>query len=36
MGYSLSHRRRFAMENPGYEQAQTRKVKARLRMLQHA
>src|SRR6202011_3844079 len=31
-----AHRRRFGMKNPVYEQIQARKVKARLRMLQHA
>jgi transposase-like protein len=31
-----AHRRRFGMGNPVYEQIQARKVKARLRMLQHA
>ena len=29
-------KRRFGMKNPVYEQIQARKVKARLRMLQHA
>jgi hypothetical protein len=35
-GILTAHRRRFGMKNPVYEQIQARKVKARLRMLQHA
>ncbi len=30
------HRRKFGMKNPVYDQIQERKVKARLRMLQHS
>ncbi len=30
------HRREFGMKNPVYDQVQERKVKARLRMLQHS
>lgn len=35
-GILTAHRRRFGMKNPVYEQIRARKVKARLRMLQHA
>src|SRR5258708_10833102 len=35
-GILTAHRRRVGMKNPVYEQIQARKVKARLRMLQHA
>jgi hypothetical protein len=35
-GILTAHRRRFGMKNPVSEQIQARKVKARLRMLQHA
>jgi hypothetical protein len=33
--FSAVHRRRFGTKNPVYAQIQARKVKARLRMLQH-
>ncbi len=35
-GILTAHHRRFGMKNPIYEQIEARKVKARLRMLQHA
>src|SRR5258707_15768009 len=36
LGILSANRRRFGMKNPVYEQIQARKLKARLRMLQHA
>src|SRR5258708_136943 len=35
-GILTAHLRRFGMKHPVYEQIQDRKVKSRLRMLQHA